>query len=170
MYAYKSYVSTVEGRALKDQIVFKSPIFGVLAQKSGIARFARTLQTLLASGVNLVDAIDICKNAADNAVIEEAVAKIRAEVESGKTLGTVLIKMEVFPKMSAQMIMVGESTGNLDKSLDKIADFYESDVEVFVGGMTKLIEPFVLVILGGMVGGLMIAMYMPIFTMAGGAS
>lgn len=170
IYAYKTYVSTREGRALKDRIVFRSPIFGVLAQKSGIARFSRTLQTLLSSGVNLVDAIDICKNSADNAVIEEAVAKIRGEVEGGKTLGTVLMKISIFPKMSAQMIMVGESTGNLDKSLDKIADFYESDVEIFVGGMTKLIEPFVLVFLGGMVGGLMIAMYMPIFTMAGGAN
>lgn len=170
IYGYKAYVSTKEGRALKDRIVFRSPIFGTLAQKSGVARFSRTLQTLLSSGVNLVDAIDICKNSADNAVIEEAVSKIRGEVEGGKTLGTVLMKIEVFPKMAAQMIMVGESTGNLDKSLDKIADFYESDVEVFVGGMTKLIEPFVLVFLGGMVGGLMIAMYMPIFTMAGGAS
>lgn len=170
IYGYKAYVSTKEGRTLKDRIVFRSPIFGVLAQKSGVARFSRTLQTLLSSGVNLVDAIDICKNAADNAVIEEAVSRIRGEVEGGKTLGAVLMKIEIFPKMAAQMIMVGESTGNLDKSLDKIADFYESDVEVFVGGLTKLIEPFVLVFLGGMVGGLMIAMYMPIFTMAGGAS
>lgn len=169
-YAYKAYVSTKEGRTVKDRIVFKSPIFGTLAQKSGVARFARTLQTLLSSGVNLVDAIDICKNAADNAILEEAVGRIRGEVEGGKTLGAVLLKMDVFPKMAAQMVMVGESTGNLDKSLDKIADFYESDVEVFVGGMTKLIEPIVLVVLGGMVGGLMIAMYMPIFTMAGGAA
>jgi type IV pilus assembly protein PilC len=170
IYAYKAYVSTKEGRTVKDRLVYKSPIFGTLAQKSGVARFARTLQTLLSSGVNLVDAIDICKNSADNAVLEEAVGRIRGEVEGGKTLGAVLLKMDVFPKMAAQMIMVGESTGNLDKSLDKIADFYESDVEVFVGGMTKLIEPIVLVVLGGMVGGLMIAMYMPIFTMAGGAA
>jgi type IV pilus assembly protein PilC len=169
VYSYKAYVATKEGRALKDRIVFRAPIFGIIAQKSGIARFSRTLQTLLISGVNLVDAIDICKNAADNAVIEDAIAKIRGEVEGGKTLGAILMKLEVFPKMAAQMVLVGESTGNLDKSLDKIADFYESDVEVFVGGMTKLIEPFILVFLGGMVGGLMIAMYMPIFTMASGA-
>ncbi|MFL5815446.1 MAG: type II secretion system F family protein [Bdellovibrionia bacterium] len=170
IYAYKAYVATKEGRTVKDRIVFNSPIFGVLAQKSGVARFCRTLQTLLSSGVNLVDAIDICRNAADNAILEDAIGRIRAEVEGGKTLGAVLLKMDVFPKMAAQMVMVGESTGNLDKSLDKIADFYESDVEVFVGGMTKLIEPIVLVVLGGMVGGLMIAMYMPIFTMAGGAA
>lgn len=168
-YVLKRYVATEEGRMVKDTILFKAPIFGELAQKSGIARFSRTLQTLLTSGVNLIDAIDICKKAADNAVIEFAVAKIRAEVESGKTLGMILMKMDVFPKMASQMISVGESTGNLDKSLEKIADFYESDVEILVGGMTKMMEPIILVLLGGMIGGIMIAMYLPIFKMAGAA-
>lgn len=165
----KRYISTAEGRMVKDEIMFKMPVFGQLAQKSGIARFARTLQTLLTSGVNLIDAIEICKKAADNAVIENAVGKIRAEVESGKTLGMILMKMDVFPKMASQMISVGESTGNLDKSLEKIADFYESDVEILVGGMTKMMEPIILVLLGGTIGGIMIAMYLPIFKMAGGA-
>jgi type IV pilus assembly protein PilC len=161
------FFKTPDGRALKDRFVFNSPIFGVLAQKSGIARFSRTLQTLLMAGVNLIDAIDICKRASDNAVLEGAIGTIRVEIEGGKTLGTVLMKMSVFPKMAAQMILVGESTGNLDKSLEKIADFYESDVEVLVGGMTKMIEPIVLVVLGGAVGGMLIAMYLPIFKMAG---
>jgi type IV pilus assembly protein PilC len=164
----KKFFATPDGRALKDRFVFKSPIFGVLAQKSGIARFSRTLQTLLMAGVNLIDAIDICRRAADNAVLEDAIGKIRVDIEGGKTLGTVLMKLTVFPKMASQMIMVGESTGNLDKSLEKIADFYESDVEVLVGGMTKMIEPIVLVVLGGAVGGMLVAMYLPIFKMAGG--
>ncbi len=168
VWALKKYTSTPEGRAVKDRLIFRSPVFGQLAQKSGIARFCRTLQTLLVAGVNLIDAIDICKGAADNAVIEEAIGTIRGQVEGGKTLGMILGKLPIFPRMSAQMIMVGESTGNLDKSLEKIADFYESDVEVLVGGMSKLIEPFVLVVLGGAVGGMMIAMYLPIFQLAGG--
>ena len=153
VFLLKRWVATPEGRAIKDQLVFRSPLFGMLAQKSGIARFARTLQTLLMAGVNLIDAIDICKGAVDNAVLEEAIGTIRGQVEAGKTLGMIMGKLEVFPRMSAQMIMVGEATGNLDKSLEKIADFYESDVEVLVGGLSKMIEPFVLVVLGGIVGG-----------------
>jgi type IV pilus assembly protein PilC len=166
-YAYKRFVETKEGRALKDRVVFRSPLFGIIAQKAGIARFARTLQTLLAAGVNLIDAIDICMAVSDNAVLEGAIGKIRGEIESGKNLGETMLKIPEFTKMSGQMVMVGESTGNLDKSLEKVADFYESEVEILVGGLTKLIEPIVLVILGGLVGGLMIAMYMPIFKMAG---
>jgi type IV pilus assembly protein PilC len=167
VFLMRRFFATKEGRVLKDRLVFRMPIFGVLSQKSGVARFCRTLQTLLSAGVNLIDAIDICKTAADNAVLEEAISKIRGEVEGGKTLGSIFIKLTVFPKMASQMIMVGEATGNLDKSLEKIADFFESEVEVLVGGMTKLIEPFVIVILGGLVGGMMLAMYLPIFKMAG---
>ncbi|MDR3608034.1 MAG: type II secretion system F family protein [Oligoflexia bacterium] len=167
-YLIKRFVATEEGRSIKDHILFKAPLFGTLAQKAGVARFCRTLQTLLAAGVNLIDSIDICKASADNAVLEEAIGKIRGDIEQGKTLGSVLNQMAVFPKMASQMIMVGESTGNLDKSLDKIADFFESDVEVLVGGMTKMIEPIVIVVLGGLVGAIMLAMYMPIFKMAGG--
>ena len=125
------------------------------------------MQTLLSSGVNLIDAIEICRATIDNAVLEDAVGKIRAEVEGGKTLGAVLGKLAVFPKMAVQMISVGESTGNLDKMLEKVADFFESEVEQLVNGMTKLIEPLVLVVLGGTIGGIMIAMYLPIFKIAG---
>lgn len=164
----KRFIGTPEGRAFMHRAAFKLPLFGGIAQKGGTARFTRTLGTLLASGVNLIDAIDICKNTIDNVVLEEAVATIRADVEGGKTLGQVVSKLTVFPRMAVQMISVGENTGALDRMLEKVADFYEAEVEVLVGGMTKLIEPFVLVFLGGAVGGLMIAMYMPIFNMAGG--
>ncbi|MCM2321635.1 MAG: type II secretion system F family protein [Oligoflexia bacterium] len=168
-YMLVRYVRTSEGRAVMDRVFYQLPIFGGLMQKAGIARFCRTLQTLLMSGVNIIDAIDICRATIDNAVIEEPVRKIRAEVESGKTVGMVMSKYDVFPKMAVQMIQIGESTGNMDKMLEKIADFYDSEVEVTVGGMSKLIEPFILVFLGGTVGALMIAMYLPIFKLAGGA-
>ncbi len=162
------YLSSEEGRTFRDRALFKAPLFGAILQKGGTARFARTLQTLLASGVNLIDAIDICKMTIDNAVIEQAVGTIRAEVEAGKPLALVVERTGVFPRMAVQMIAVGENTGALDKMLEKVADFYEEEVEVLVGGLTKLIEPFILVFLGGAVGGLMIAMYLPIFKMAGG--
>jgi type IV pilus assembly protein PilC len=163
------YIRSDEGRAFLDRALFRAPLFGDLMQKGGVARFSRTMQTLLSSGVNLIDAIDICKATIDNAVLEEAVGKIRADVEGGKTLGTVVAKLGVFPKMAIQMISVGESTGNLDKMLEKIADFYEEEVETIIGGLTKLIEPIMLVFLGTAVGGLMVAMYLPIFKLAGGA-
>jgi type IV pilus assembly protein PilC len=168
-YALTKYAKSPEGRIIVDRIVFSLPIFGTIAQKGGVARFCRTMGTLLSSGVTLVDAIDICKLTIDNAVLEDAVQNIRSEVESGKTMGQVVSKIAVFPKMAVQMITVGEGTGNLDRMLDKVADFYESEVEAAVGGMSKLIEPLVLVFLGGAVAGLMIAMYLPIFKLAGSA-
>ncbi len=164
------YVKSEEGRAFLDHALFRAPLFGTLMQKAGVARFARTMQTLLSSGINLIDAIDICKATINNAVLEEAVAKIRMEVESGKTLGLVIARLKVFPNMAVQMISVGESTGNLDKMLEKIADFYEEEVSILVAGLTKLIEPLVLVILGAMVGGMLIAMYLPVFRIAGAVS
>lgn len=161
------YFQTPEGRAFLDRAFFRFPIFGPLMQKGAIARFARTMQTLLASGVSLLDAIDICKATVDNAVVEQAVGKIRSEVEAGNRLGTVINKMDVFPKMAVQMISVGEASGSLDQMLEKVADFYEAEVEAMVAGLSKLIEPFILVFLGGAVAGLLIAMYLPIFQMAG---
>lgn len=168
-YFGNQYIKSTEGRAVMDRLLFHLPLFGDMLKKSGVARFSRTMQTLLVSGVNLIDAIDICKQTIDNVVLEEAVSKVRSEVESGKTLGMVVGKIPVFPRMAVQMISVGESTGNMDKMLEKVADFYESEVEALVGGLTKLIEPIVLVVLGSVVGGMMIAMYLPIFKMAGGA-
>jgi type IV pilus assembly protein PilC len=117
----------------------------------------------------LVDAVDICISTTGNAVIEDAMKVVRSQIEQGKTLAAVLDTMPVFPKMAVQMISVGESTGNLDKMLEKVADYYEADVEVMVSSISKMIEPFILVFLGGAVGGLLIAMYLPIFKLAGGA-
>lgn len=163
--ALKKFVSTPEGRIFMDRALFRAPLFGDMMLKGGTARFTRTLSTLLASGVSLLDAIDICKQTIDNAVLEEAVGTIRAEIEQGKGLSQVVAKLDIFPKMAVQMMAVGENTGQLDKMLEKVADFYEAEVEAAVGGLTKLIEPFILVFLGGTVGGLMIAMYLPIFKM-----
>jgi type IV pilus assembly protein PilC len=165
-----TYFKSPEGRAFRDRVLFRAPIFGNLMQKSGVARFSRTMTTLLGSGVALIDAIDICRSTIDNAVLEEAVGGIRSQVESGKSLGSVVHGMSVFPKMAVHMISVGENTGALDRMLEKVADFYEAEVESMVNGLTKLIEPLILVFLGGSVGGLLIAMYLPIFKMAGGVS
>ena len=162
-YLVSLYSKTREGRIFIDRMIFKSPIFGELIQKSSVARFARTMQIMITSGINMIDAIDICKTTMDNYVLEDAIATVRKEVESGKTLGTVIGRLQVFPKMAVQMISVGEASGSLDKMLEKIADFYEEEVEIFVSGMTKLIEPIILVFLGSVVGGLLIAMYLPIF-------
>jgi type IV pilus assembly protein PilC len=163
------FVKSTEGKAIIDRALFRAPLFGNIMVKAGTARFSRTMQTLLASGVNLIDAVEICKATVDNAVIEAAVGKIRAEIEAGKTFGMVITKLKVFPDMAVQMITVGESTGNLDQMLDKVADFYEEEVENLVAGLTKMIEPLILVLLGGSVGGLLIAMYLPIFKLAGAA-
>ncbi|MBN22295.1 MAG: pilus assembly protein PilC [Bdellovibrionaceae bacterium] len=164
------FFKSPEGKAVLDRLFFKAPLLGTIMQKSGVARFSRTMGTLLASGVNMIDSIDICRETINNVVLEDATAKIREEVETGKTLGQVVSKIGVFPPMAMQMISIGENTGNLDRMLERVADFYESEVETLVGGLTKLIEPFVLVVLGGAVGGIMIAMYLPIFKLAGGGN
>lgn len=169
-YILVKYFSSDEGRGVGHRLLFQFPIMGPIMQKSGVARFTRTMGTLLSSGVNLIDAFDICKSTIDNAVLEDAVGKIRKEIETGKSLGQILNNIPVFPKMATQMIGVGESTGNMEKMLEKIADIYEGDVETLVGGLSKLIEPIILVVLGGIVAGLMLAMYMPIFKIAGSAT
>ena len=143
------------------------PLFGNLIIKSGVARFARTLSTLLASGVPMVDSLEICRNASDHIAFEDAITEIKKEVETGSTVANSMARQKVFPKMATQMTAVGENTGNLDKMLEKVADFYEEEVENSIQGMMKLIEPLMLVFLVGVVGGLMIAMYLPIFQMAG---
>jgi type IV pilus assembly protein PilC len=170
VYLIIQYFRSVEGKAVGDRLLFRVPFFGKAVQQAAIARFSRTLQTLLMSGINVIDAIDICRATVDNIVIEDAVKKIRVEIEGGKTIGMVISKMDVFPRMAVQMISVGESTGNLDKMLEKVADYYEAEVEAMVSGMSKMIEPLVLVFLGGTVGALMIAMYLPIFQLAGSAN
>ena len=166
IYLIRRYLRTPEGRSARDHLVYRMPVFGGMAQKAGVARFSRTMQTLLSSGVNLIDAIDICRATIDNAVLEKAMATVRNDVETGNTLASVIGKTGVFPRMAVQMITVGEATGSLDKMLEKVAEFYEMEVETLVGGLSKLIEPFIIVFLGVTVGGIMIAMYLPIFKMA----
>ncbi len=161
------YLNTDEGRAQFQKAVFNAPVFGIIIQKGAMARFSRTLQTLLSSGVNLLDAIDICRETVDNVVLEEAILQIRNQISAGKTLGAITSAQKVIPKMASQMIVVGETTGNLDKMLDKIAEFYEEDVETAVAGLSKLIEPALIVILGVMVGGTLLAVYLPMFQSGG---
>jgi type IV pilus assembly protein PilC len=167
VYLVYRFAATPEGKATYQRLAYHMPLFGELMRKSGVARFSRTMATLLASAVNLLDAIDICRLTVDNVVIEDYIAKMRTEIEKGKTLAAVIYGMPVFPKMAVQMISVGEQTGNLDRMLEKVADIYEDEVEEVVGNITKMIEPLMLVFLGGTVAVLLISMYLPIFQLAG---
>ena len=167
IFLIRAYGRTKEGRIVIQRGMMYLPLFGSLIIKSGVARFSRTLSTLLSSGVPLVDSLDICKSAADHIAFEDAISEIKKEVELGSSFTTSMVRQKVFPKMATQMASVGENTGNLDKMLEKVADFYEEEVETSIQGMMRLIEPLMLVFMGGTVGGLMIAMYLPIFQMAG---
>jgi type IV pilus assembly protein PilC len=160
-------IKTPEGKKSWDRFKLSLPLFGDLLVKGSTARFARTLGTMLTSGVNLIDAIEICKMTMDNIIIEEALAKVKTEISSGKTIALPLAQAKVFPGMVIQMINVGENTGTLDQMLIKVADFYEAEVEAIVGSLSKLIEPIVLVVLGGIVAFILIAMYLPVFNIAG---
>jgi type IV pilus assembly protein PilC len=164
--AFQKWRKSDEGKKQWDRIVLASPLFGDLVKKSATARFSRTLGTMLTSGVNLIDAIEICKMTIDNSVIEEALGKVREEISSGKTIALPLAQSKIFPSMVIQMINVGENTGTLDQMLLKIAEFYEAEVEVVVSNLSKLIEPLVLVLLGGIVAFILIAMYLPVFNIA----
>ncbi len=166
-YLLSAYKKTKEGRVTIQKLMIKAPLFGDLTIKSGVAKFCRTLSTLLVSGVPMVDSIEICREASENIAFENACAQIKRDVEMGSSLASAMSRQKVFPKMCTQMAMVGENTGNMDKMLEKVADFYEEEVENTIQGMMKLIEPVMLVVLGGIVAGLMIAMYLPIFQMAG---
>jgi type IV pilus assembly protein PilC len=166
IFALVRYCKSETGRRRNQVWFFKAPVFGAILQKGAVARFSRTMYALLSSGINLLDATTICQETVDNAVVEEDIKKIRLEIERGKTLGEVVSKLKSLPALAVQMIAVGESTGSLDKMLDKVADFYELEVETLVAGLTKLIEPVLLVVLGGLVGGMLIAMYLPIFKLA----
>lgn len=163
----RRYLKSEEGKNFFDTAILRVPLFGELTKKVAVARFARTLQTMLSSGINLLDSLEISKGGIGNRVYAGQIAKIKSEIEGGKTLAIVLSKITLFPSMMVQMVTVGETTGNLDQMLERVADFYEEEVENFVGNMTKLMEPAILVVLGGMVAGLMIAMYLPVFKIAG---
>src|SRR5438552_971052 len=162
-YGFKSYYGTPNGRRVVDAIVLKLPILGNLMRKIAVARFCRTLSTLLASGVSILEALDITAKTAGNAIVEEAIQTTRTSIERGETIAQPLKDTAVFPPMVVQMIGVGEATGALDTMLSKIADFYEEEVDVAVAGLLTLLEPIMIAILGVLVGGIVIAMYMPIF-------
>lgn len=160
------YINTTGGRDNFDRFLMKSPIFGEVIRKSSIARLSRTLSTLLSSGVGLLEAIDISARTAGNIVIEQAMLRSKESVSAGRPFAAPLAREKVFPDMVVQMIMIGEQSGTMDQMLGKIADFYEDEVENAVKAMTSLIEPLLMVVLGGIIAVIVIAMYLPIFTMA----
>jgi type IV pilus assembly protein PilC len=162
-YAFKSYYATEGGRHVIDAVMLKLPILGDILKKVAVARFCRTLSTLLASGVPILDGLDITARTSGNAIIEDAILLTRSGIERGETVSGPLRESNVFPSMVVQMINVGETTGALDAMLSKIADFYEEEVDTAVAGLLTLMEPIMIAFLGVVVGGIVIAMYMPIF-------
>ncbi len=164
--AVKQYYKTDDGRKFIDEILLMIPVMGDLVQKGGIAKISRTLSTLLGAGVRIMDSIDIAATTAGNVVLERDILKAKDAIAKGKNLAEPLSQSKHFPKMVCQMIKVGEDTGNLDAMLAKIADFYESEVEATADAMTSLIEPLLMVFLGGIIAVIVVAMYLPIFTMA----
>ena len=163
VFAFRSYYASAGGRKAIDALTLKLPVLGSLMRKIAVARFCRTLSTLLSSGVSILEALDITARTAGNAIIEEAILTTRKSIERGETIAQPLKETDVFPSMVVQMISVGEATGALDTMLSKIADFYEEEVDVAVAGLLTLLEPIMIAFLGGVVGGIVIAMYMPIF-------
>ncbi|HWT46740.1 MAG TPA: type II secretion system F family protein, partial [Vicinamibacterales bacterium] len=163
IYGVKRYYDTAAGRYQIDGMLLKAPVLGMILRKIAVARFCRTLSTLLTSGVPILDGLDITGRTAGNAIIEEAIQKTRSSIERGETVSAPLRETNVFPSMVVQMINVGETTGALDTMLGKIADFYEEEVDTAVAGLLTLMEPIMIAVLGGIVGGIVIAMYMPIF-------
>ena len=166
VFGIKKYYATVQGRMAIDKLLLKTPVFGDLIRKASVAKFTRTLGTLLSSGVPLLDGLTICAKTAGNKVIEETLVDARVSISGGKTIADPLAASGVFPKMVTHMIAVGESTGALDAMLGKIADFYEDEVDQAVASLTSLLEPIMMVFLGIVIGFIVIAMYLPIFKMS----
>src|SRR5437899_141071 len=163
VFALRAYYRTEKGQATIDALLLKVPVMGTLIRKVAVARFTRTLGTLVSSGVPILEGLRITARTAGNKVVEKAVLQCRAAVTAGKTLAEPLKASGVFPPMVIQMISVGEQTGALDAMLSKIADFYDDEVDVAVSSMTALLEPIMIVVLGVLIGGLVVAMYLPIF-------
>lgn len=165
-YACKRYYKSEGGRAAVDDMVLKLPVVGELIKKVAVARFTRTLGTLLTSGVPILDGLGIVARTSGNKTIEKAILRTKISISEGKTIAEPLEASGIFPPMVVQMISVGESSGALDSMLSKIADFFEEEVDVAVASLTSLLEPMLMVFLGGAIGGLVVAMYLPIFKMA----
>ncbi|MGB3200760.1 MAG: type II secretion system F family protein [Nodosilinea sp.] len=162
-FAYRRYYATLNGRRVIDRLSLKMPLFGDLIQKTATARFCRTFGSLSKSGVPILTALEIVRDTAGNQVIAEAVDEARKDVQSGGMISLALQKHAVFPTMAIQMISIGEETGELDAMLMKVADFYEDEVEQAVKALTSVMEPIMIIVLGGMVGSILISMYLPMF-------
>jgi type IV pilus assembly protein PilC len=164
-FAVRAYYRTYRGRRVIDGALLKAPILGMILRKVAVARFCRTLSTLLSSGVPILDGLEITAKTAGNAIIEDALMQTRSSIERGETVAQPLQQTKVFPPMVTQMIGVGEATGALDMMLSKIADFYEEEVDTAVAGLLTLLEPVMIALLGVIVGGIIISMYLPIFSL-----
>jgi type IV pilus assembly protein PilC len=162
-YGFRQYYGTENGRRAVDGTLLKAPVLGNILRKIAVARFCRTLSTLISSGVPILDGLEITAKTAGNAIVEDAVMLTRKSIERGETVAAPLKETKVFPAMVTQMIGVGEATGALDTMLAKIADFYEEEVDTAVAGLLTLLEPIMIAVLGIVVGGIVIAMYLPIF-------
>jgi type IV pilus assembly protein PilC len=162
--ALQRYHKTYRGRRVLDGLLLKVPIIGMLLRKIAVARFCRTLATLTASGVPILDGLEITAKTSGNAIVEDAIMAVRKSVEEGKTVSEPLAETKVFPAMVVQMINVGEQTGALDQMLSKIADFYEEEVDTAVAGLMKLIEPLMITVLGAVIGTIVAAMYLPLYS------
>ncbi|MFH1277446.1 MAG: type II secretion system F family protein [Candidatus Eisenbacteria bacterium] len=165
VYGLRRYGKTEAGRLKIDTTLLKIPAIGDILRKSAVARFTRTLGTLISSGVPILDGLNITARTAGNMVVHNAIMKTRVSIREGQTIADPLRASEVFPPMVVQMISIGEETGALDEMLEKIADFYEQEVDTAVDGLTSIIEPLMIVLMGGVVGGMVVAMYLPIFKM-----
>ncbi len=166
-FGIRAYYNTTQGRRKIDGLLLKLPVVGLILRKVAVARFSRTLSTLLSSGVPILQSLDITARTAGNVILEEAISKIRVGVERGESVVEPLKQTEVFPNMVAQMVGIGEQTGALDAMLGKIADFFEQEVDAAIAGLLTLIEPAMIAFLGVTIGSIVIAMYMPLFTLIG---
>ena len=166
---FLSYIKTPTGKVMWDNFSMRIPLFGAVIIKGNLSSFANTLATLLGAGVALIDALDICIETLDSTVIAQDIREVKKKVIEGKTLTEPLSKIEYFPELVTQMIRVGEQTGQIDQMLARVAEVFEDEVDQLVGSMTKMIEPLIIVVLGGIIATILVAMYLPMFMSAGGA-
>lgn len=167
VFAFKKIYATEKGRDTIDDLALKAPVFGILIRKVAVAKFARTMSTMISSGVPILDGLDIVSKTAGNRTVEKAINNVRSSISEGKTIAEPLKESGVFPPMVCQMIEVGEQAGAIDTMLSKIADFYDDEVDDAVSNLTAMMEPLLMLFLGTTVGGLVVAMYLPIFKLAG---
>jgi len=170
IFALRRFYHTEKGRIIVDRILLRTPVFGMLIKKVAVARFCATLGTMISSGVPILDALEITAKTAGNVIIEAAVMRTRTAIAEGRTIAEPLMETGVFPGMVVRMIAVGEATGALDAMLAKISEFYDEEVDAAVEALTQLLEPIMIVFLGGVCGGMVVSMYLPVFSMAGAIS